>query len=38
MNSAQVVSILDRIFEYVSCICANYDAKGSTMSKNAYMT
>lgn len=38
MNAAVVVSIMDRIYEYVSCICANYDAKGGTMSKNAYAT
>lgn len=38
MKSAQVVSMLDRIFQYVSCISANYDTKGSTMSKTAYMT
>ena len=38
MKPAQVISMLDRIFQYVSCICANYDAKGGTMSKSAYMT
>ena len=38
MNKAVAGNMLDRIYEYVSCICANYDAKGGTMSKNAYTT
>jgi hypothetical protein len=38
MRTAEVVSMLDRIYEYVSCICANWDAKGRSLSKNAYTT